>query len=271
MKRLIALLTLAAITASPLAGFTQADIKNDPAYLPIDKVLDLKATPPQVDVNLPGFLLKDALSGLNSTNLGESRRDMTGLSKTDLADLVKDVKLIRVLVFEGTKSNRAALAKSIKPLRDELDDKWTSLVRVKDEGDNVGVYVKGDATGDSVAGLAVLVHDGDDGDTVIVNVVGHVSLGKLMKFASQSGKLSPELFKQLSAAGVMPSAEANAVSAAVASQMNKTNGDVGYGVGYGGPKAGTAATSQMNKTDNDAGTNKPLEAPKTAAKDSATK
>lgn len=200
MKKLIASLTLAAIAAWPLAGFAQADIKNDPAYLPIDKFLDLKATPAQVDVNLPGFLLKDALSGLNTTNLKNSGLKDSG---ADLADLVKDVKLIRVLVFEGTKSNRAALVKSIKPLRDELNDKWTAIVHVADEGDNVGVYVKGDASGDSVAGLAVLVHDGGDGDTVIVNVVGHVSVGKLMKFASQSGKLSPDLLKQLGAVGAL--------------------------------------------------------------------
>ena len=235
MKKLIATITLAAIAACPLAGFAQADIKNDPAYLPIDKILDLKAVPPQVDVNLPGFLLKDALSGLNTTNPANS----------DMADVIKDVKLLRVLVFEGSKSNRTVLKESVKPLQTELEDKWTALVHVKDGGDNVGVYIKGDANGDSVAGLAVLVHDGGDGDTVIVNVVGHVSLGKLMKFASQSGKLSPELFKQLAVAGGMQSAEANAVSAAMASQMKKTNSE--------------------------AETNKQLEAPKKAAKDPETK
>lgn len=231
MKKLIASLTLAAIAACPLAAFAQADVENDPAYLPINKVLDLKATPPQVDVNLPRFLLKDALSSLNTTNLGNSG--------ADLADLVKDVKLIRVLVFEGSQSNRTALAKSIKPLQAELDDKWTAIVHVKDEGDNVGVYVKGDASGDSVAGLAVLVHDGGDGDTVLVNVVGHVSVGKLMKFASQSNKLPLQgLLKQLSSAGVL----------------------------QGGP-----AASEKKKTDSGAGTDKPLEAPESPATNPPTK
>jgi len=241
MKRLLASLTLAAIAACPLAGLAQAGIENDPAYLPINKVLDLKATPPQVDVNLPGFLLKDALSGLNSTNLGDSKGDRADLSKADLADLsdlVKDVKLIRVLVFEGTKSNRTALAKSMKPLQDELEDKWTALVHVKDEGDNVGVYIKGDASGDSVAGLAVLVHDGGDGDTVIVNVVGHVSLGKLIKFASQSNKFPKDLLKQLSSAGVLQA---------------------------------QPSASEKQKPDSGAGTDKPLEAPDSAPKDPATK
>lgn len=236
MKRLIASLMLAAVAAFPLAGFGQADIENDPAYLPINKVLDLKAIPPQVDVNLPRFLLKDALSSFNTNNPGGSA--------SDLADLVKDVKLIRVLVFEGTESNRAALGKAMKPLQAELDDKWTAIVHVKDEGDNVGVYIKGDSSGDSVAGVAVLVHDGGDGDTVFVNVVGHVSLGKLMKFASQSGKLSPQLLKQLSSVGVMSSGGANDVGGAIASEKKAENG---------------------------AGTNKPLEAPEAPAKDPETK
>lgn len=236
MKKLIPWLLLSAIVACPLAGFADTDIKSDPAYLPIDKVLDLKATPPQVDVNLPGFLLKDALADLNSTNLGESKGKRAELSKADLMDLVKDVKLIRVLVFEGSESNRTALAKSIKPLQAELDDKWTAVVHVKDDDNNVGVYVKGDATGDSVAGLAVLVHDSGDGDTVIVNVVGHVSLGKIMKFASQSGKLPQGLLKQLMSTGV--------------------------------GQAGSSASDK--KSDSGVETNKPLEAPKSAEKDPAT-
>jgi hypothetical protein len=238
MKNLIASLMLAAIAAFPLVGFAQADIKKDPAYLPIDSVLDVKAIPPQVDVNLPGFLIKDALSSMNTTNLGASG--------TEIADLTKDVKLIRVLVFEGTKSNRTALAKAMKPLQDELDDKWTAIAKVKDEGDKVGVYVKGDASGDSVAGLAVLVHDGDEGDTVIVNVVGHVSLGKIVKFASQSGGLPLGMLKQLGIGG-MPS-------------------------NHGEPKAfGGAANSKMKKNHNDAGTNNLLEATNNAPKDPPTK
>lgn len=236
MKQLIASLALAAIAACPLASFAQADIESDPAYLPINKVLDLKATPPQVDVNLPRFLLKDVLSNLNNTNLGDSSGDRADLSKAELADLVKDVKLIRVLVFEGTQSNRTALANSIKALRAELDEKWTAIVNVKDEGDHVGVYVKGDASGDSVAGLAVLVHDAGGGDTVIVNVVGHVSIGKLMKFASQANKLPKGLLQQLSSAGVLPA----------------------------GPPA-----SKEKKTESSAGTNTSLESPESPTKDPA--
>lgn len=198
MKKIITTLIVAFIAACPFASFGQADIEKDPAYLPIDKMLDLKAYPPQVNVNLPRFLLKDVVSNLSTL----SASNELAKSGIDLADLVKDVKLIRVVVIEGNKSNKAELEKAMKKLRTEVESKWTSLVGVHDEGDTVGVYAMGDPSGDSMAGLAVLVHDGKGGDTVIVNVVGNVSIGKLIKIASQSNKLPKDLLKQLQGIGI---------------------------------------------------------------------
>lgn len=229
MKKLIATLSLAFIAACPLAGLGQAAIEKDPGYLPIDKLLDLKAIPPTVNVNLPSFLLKDVLSNLNTSNA-------LAKSGIDLGDLLKDVKLIRVVVFEGTKDNKKELGEIMKKLLAEADSKWTSIVRVHDGGDNVGVYVMGNPAGDSMAGLAVLVHDGDEGDTVIVNVVGHVPIGKLIQIASQSNKLPKDLLKQLQGLG---------------------------GVDTGGKPAAKAKKSADVTT-----TNAPIEAPQSAPKDS---
>ena len=186
MKKLIAILTLALVATCP-ASRAEGSIESDPAYLPIDKVLDLKAIPPQVNVNLPRFLLKDAISGLtNAPNNG-----LTGQG-IDLADLVKDVKLIRVVVIEA-KTNRAELDKSMKALRSVLDSKWTAIVNVPES--NVGVYAMGDPSGESNAGVAVLIYD--HGQAVIVNIVGHVSIGKLISIAAQTHRLPTDLLKQL--------------------------------------------------------------------------
>ncbi len=194
MKKLATILTLALITACPLAGRAADSIEADRAYLPIDKVLDLKAIPPQVNVTLPRFLLKDAIAGL--TNI-PNKALPAGI---DLADLVKDVKLIRVVVLEVAKTNRPAVEKGLKALRSELDSKWTSIVSVPADGhDSVGVYAMGDKDGESVAGVAVLVDNASD--VVIVNIVGHVSIGKLLAIAVQSKKLPPELLKQLQGVG----------------------------------------------------------------------
>ena len=103
------------------------------------------------------------------------------------------MKLIRVVVIETAKTNRAALEKGVKALRAQLDSKWTAIVSVPE--DNVGVYAMGDASGESTTGMAVLVFD--EGEAVIVNIVGHVSIGKLLKLAAQSNKLPKDLLKQL--------------------------------------------------------------------------
>jgi hypothetical protein len=176
------------IVVCPLVGFGQASLESDPAYLPIDKVLDLKTIQPEVNVNLPRFLLKDAAAELN----GAPGSPLAGTG-IDFADLVKDVKLIRVVVIEANKTNRPALDKAVKTLRADLEAKWTPIVSVPQE--NVGIYAMGDPSGESMTGVAVLVYDG--GDAVIGNIVGHVSIGKLIKIASQSDKLPKDLLKKL--------------------------------------------------------------------------
>ena len=189
MNKLVLPLTLALFAGSHLAALGQTNLQSDPAYLPIDKALDLQTIQPQVNINLPRFLLKDVVPELNGV-LG-SRSGDKGI---DFADLIKDVKLIRVVVVEANDTNRAALKKGVKTLRAELEGKWTPIVSVAEE-ESVGVYAMSDPAGESLAGIAVLVHDGDN--AVIVNVVGNVSIGKMIKLASQMDKMPKDLMKKL--------------------------------------------------------------------------
>jgi hypothetical protein len=184
MNKLLSALTLAFVTSCPLAGLGQASLESDPAYLPIDKVLDLKTIRPEVNINLPRFLLKDAASELN---------DKAGDKGTDFADLIKDVKLIRLVVIEANHTNRPALDKAMQKLRADLEAKWTAIVSVPEE--KVGIYAMGDPSGETVAGMAMLICDGND--AVIGNIVGRVSIGKVIKLASQSGKLPKDVLKKL--------------------------------------------------------------------------
>jgi len=197
MKKLITILTLAFVAVCPLAVSGQADLEKDPAYLPIDKFLDLKATPPQVNVNLPRFLLKDAVANL-------SNNDALAKSGIDFPDLVKDVKLIRVVVIQANDTNHDDLEKGMKKLRAELDAKWTPIVTIA-QGNNVGVYAKGDPSGETMAGVAVLVFDGHN--MVIGNVVGHVSIAKLMAVAMKSKQLPKDFFKNLPVGGEQSTAK----------------------------------------------------------------
>ena len=212
MKKLIVTSIVALLIGHPLAGLSQSgDIEKDPAYLPIDKVLDLKTIRPEVDLNLPRFLLKDALSELSAAG------NPSPAEGIDIADMIKDVKLIRVVVVEANQTNRPAVDKAVKALRSDLEKKWTAIVSVPDE--NVGVYAMSDRAGESTTGLAVLVYD--EGQAVIGNIVGHVSIGKLMKVASQSGKLPKDLLKKLQGLGNAT----NQPPAAKSGEGAKTNGD----------------------------------------------
>ena len=192
MNQLISSLTFALVALCPLVSLGEEDLEKDPAYLPIDKVLDFKTIHPAVNVNLPRFLLKDVASGFDG-----GTNDPLAESGIDFPELVKDVKLIRVVVIEANDTNRPALDKGMKTLKGTLEGKWTQIVTVPEE--NVGVYAMGDPSGDSMAGLAVLVYN--DGDAVIVNVVGRVSIGKLIKIASRSGKLPNGMLEKLRAIG----------------------------------------------------------------------
>lgn len=194
MKKLVTSFMLALLTACPLAGFGQSNsVEKDPAYLAIDKVLDLKTIRPEVNVNLPRFLLKDAVSELKSTG------DGAAIDGMDIADVIKDIKLIRVVVINVNQTNRPAVDKAVKALRADLEKKWTTIISVPEEKEHVGIYAMSDPSGETAAGLAVLVYD--EGDAVIGNIVGHVSIGKLVKIASQSGKIPKDLLKKLQGIG----------------------------------------------------------------------
>ena len=218
MNKPIASLILALTLACPLVGFSQSDLEKDPAYLPIDKYVNLKVIKPEVNVNIPRFLLKDVLSGLSSpeAKAGTNNPDATAKAGADLADLVKDVKLIRVVVIDEPETNRSDLDKGMKKLQAELESKWTPIVVVPDG--NVNVYAMGDPSGESMSGLALLIYD--DGDAVIGNIVGHVSIGKLMKLASQSGQVPKDLLQKLQGFG-SPSAGQPAAKKVKADQKDK--------------------------------------------------
>jgi hypothetical protein len=75
----------------------------------------------------------------------------------------------------------------------------------------------GDPAGESMAGIAVLVCD--SGEAVIGNIVGRVSIGKLIKIAMQTNKLPKDLLKKLQGLGDQLSTQ----SASNADGGTKTN------------------------------------------------
>ena len=194
MKKLIAILTVAFIAACPTRAMAQSNIENDPAYLGIDKAFDFKTIKTAVNINLPKFLLKDALADLDG-----SKNDPFAGSNIKISELLQDIKLIRVVVMEADKASSEAVAKGIATLKSTLEKKWTPIAVVSEKNENVGVYAISDASGEGIGGLAIVIHEAR-GEAVVANIVGRVSLGKIVKVASQMNKLPKDLLKKLSTA-----------------------------------------------------------------------
>lgn len=104
----------------------------------------------------------------------------------DAAELVADLKRIRVNVVGLDDSNRAATIEKIEGVRRKLEaEGWTQMVTVREQndGDNVSVHAK-QISDDVIEGLVVTVID-RKGEAVFVNVVGNISADKIAAIAEK--------------------------------------------------------------------------------------
>jgi hypothetical protein len=194
MKKLIAVLILAFVATCPIRLIAQSSLENDPAYLPIDKAFDFSTIKPEVNINLPKFLLKDVLADFDG-----GKNDPFAGTGINVSELIQDIKLIRVVIMKPNPTQGEAVAEGMTKLKSTLEAKWTAIAVVTEQKEKVGVYAMSDPSGESIAGLAVLIQD-SGGEAIIANVVGRVSVGKLIKVASQMNKFPKDLLKKLTKA-----------------------------------------------------------------------
>lgn len=178
MNKLRKIVVLSMLLSGPIVGVAQGALKADPAYLRIDETINLSIAKPEVSVNLPKFLLTNAASEFKG-----GPDDPFAKIGIDLNDLIKDIKLIRVMVIEASEESKAHLNKATAKLRSDLEANWMSIVTVPE--DNVGIYAMSDQSGEKMAGLALLINDG--GDVIVGNVVGNLPIGKILKIAASMG------------------------------------------------------------------------------------
>ena len=165
MKNLIrsslAVATLSlAIFASASAAETEAGFVDIGQLMP-------SANGQFVEVNLSQGMLKFAAK-------------IAAHQEPEAAELINNLKRIRINVIGMDDSNRADTIAKIESIRRKLESQgWTQMVTVRDknDGDNVDVHVKqrGD---DAIDGLVVTVLD-KNGEAVFVNIVGNISADQL--------------------------------------------------------------------------------------------
>ena len=178
LKKNLALLGICSLSISS-ALFAQGDLKEDPAYLDIDAAIDLTEITPEVNVNIPRFLLNTALSEFTG-----GKDDPLAKLGVNLNELTQDVKLIRVVVIDGRDTNAEQIRIGVERLKSQLAEDWVPIVVVPK--DNVFIYARSDASGEQLAGAALIVVDGNN--VVIGNLVGNVPLGKIAMIAARLGQ-----------------------------------------------------------------------------------
>lgn len=126
-----------------------------------------------VEVNLSHSMLKFAAR-------------LTAHQEPETAELIRNLKSIRVNVVGMDESNRTATLEKIEAVRQKLESQgWTKMVTVRDEegGDNVNVHVL-QRDEENIGGLVVTVID-RKGEAVFVNIVGNINADQIAKIADK--------------------------------------------------------------------------------------
>lgn len=126
-----------------------------------------------VEVNLSSAMLKFAAR-------------IAARQEPEVAELIRNLKSIRVNVVGLDDSNRAATIEQIEGVRRKLEAQgWTKMVTVRERngGDNVDVHVKQRGE-EAIDGLVVTVLD-KKGEAVFVNIVGNINADQLAQLADK--------------------------------------------------------------------------------------
>lgn len=164
---------LAATTASlALAAAAFAAVEDEPGYVDIGQLVP--STKGQfVEVNLSPALMKFAAR-------------LAKHQEPDAAEIVGDIKHVRVNVVGLDDANRATNIEKIEAARAKLESQgWAKLVTVREanDGDNVAIFAKMKGE-DSIEGLVVTVID-RKGEAVFVNIVGTINPDKIASLAEK--------------------------------------------------------------------------------------
>ncbi len=126
-----------------------------------------------VEINLSPALLKFAAR-------------IAARQEPETAELIRNLKSIRVNVVGLDDSNRAATTEQIEGVRRKLETQgWTKMVTVREQdgGDNVDIHVKQHGE-ESIDGLVITVID-RKGEAVFVNIVGNINADQLAQIADK--------------------------------------------------------------------------------------
>lgn len=146
----------------------QNELTGTPGYVDFNEVSQWFDAPANIEVNLRGALLD-----LIANSSDEAEPEFSGL--------MRSLTAIQVRGFPMSSTNQDEVMRRFEELSNRLQsDGWERVVYIRDEGENINIYMKPD--GESIAGLTVMVADPEEQETIFVNIVGSIrpeEIGKI--------------------------------------------------------------------------------------------
>ena len=166
----LALIFLVAAVATPVIAqeaLTPEQLRAEPGYVEFGDVWQWSDGDEEIEIDLTQPLL-----GVVGAFVGDE--------DPELSELIMDLHLVRVNSFSFRKSADDEVRDMIDGLTTDLNgDGWENIIKVRERGERVNVFVKLDGDkrtreGTFLSGLTVLVYE--RGQATFVNVVGRFRL-----------------------------------------------------------------------------------------------
>lgn len=142
------------------AANAQDNLRNEPGYIDLDVVEGWFDAEAKVIVNVKGALLN---------LVAEASR----YEDPELADLLQRLKSIQVRGFDLRRVDRRAVETNMQQMARRLDaEGWDTVVRVREDDENVDIFVRVDD--DVIAGMMVMVMTPREDESFFVNIVGEI-------------------------------------------------------------------------------------------------
>jgi hypothetical protein len=170
----IAVLVVATVFLGAAAAAAQnvdAKIKKLPGYVDFQSMKVFDGKEAKVEV-----FLKEPMLNLVSKFMKEEDQE--------LHDMLSKLKLVRVQVFDVDAAEEKHYAEVTEKTTTMLDKSgWERIVRVREEGDNVDIYLFPSKDYESILGIVVMVIEEDE--AVFVNIVGEIRPEDISKLGQQ--------------------------------------------------------------------------------------
>jgi hypothetical protein len=150
--------------------YAQDDVKKYPGYVDLGSFEGLYDPEEYTEVNIEAPLLN--LVAKASKNKDE-----------ELYNLLSGLKLIKVYTFQVAEDKETGVEQKMKSLTNKLNsENWERIVRVKDRGEAVNVYLKN--VNDNIVGVTVLTLE-KNGEAAFINIVGNIDLEAISRLSEK--------------------------------------------------------------------------------------